>query len=481
MEQVVETPYKSKQTTATEQLKIPPHSIEAEQSLLGGLMLDNHSWDKVVSKVVEEDFYRFEHRLIFRVISNLVKHNKPFDVITVTEALKAIEKLDSAGTELYLFELANNTPSVANIAAYADIVRERSVLRQLIGVANEIADTAYHTKGQQIAEILDQAETKIFSIAEQTARDKGPEKVESILTRTINKIELLYHSKSTLTGLSTGFKALDDKTSGLQAADLVIVAGRPSMGKTTLAMNLAENAAITSDKPILIFTMEMPSDAIAMRMISSLGRINLKKIRSGEVNDQDWNRITSVLNMLSERKLFVDETPSLSPNEVRSRARRVAKEHGQLGLIVIDYLQLMQVPGYRSENRTAEISEISRSLKSIAKELNVPVVALSQLNRSLESRADRRPVMSDLRESGAIEQDADLIIFIYRDKVYNENTPDQNVAEIIIAKHRNGEIGKVKLHFAGEYTRFDDLALSDYSRSVVIGGPSAAAPAETSE
>lgn len=468
MEQVVDNK-KSKQATATDQLKIPPHSVEAEQSLLGGLMLDNQSWDKVTSKVVEEDFYRFEHRLIFRAIASLAKHNKPFDVVTLTEALKTMQQLDAAGNELYLFELANNTPSVANIGAYADIVRERSILRQLIGVANEIADSAYQTKGQPIAELLDNAETKVFAIAEQTAREGGPEKVETILARTLNRIEYLYQAKSSLTGLSTGFNELDEKTSGLQAADLIIVAGRPSMGKTTFAMNLAESAALRADKPVLIFTMEMPSDALAMRMISSLGRIGLKKLRNGEVNDHDWTRITSVLNMLSERKLFVDETPALSPNELRSRARRVAKEHGQLGLIVIDYLQLMHVPGYRGENRTAEISEISRSLKAIAKELNVPVVALSQLNRSLESRADRRPVMSDLRESGAIEQDADLIIFIYRDKVYNENTPDQNVAEIIIAKHRNGEIGKIKLHFAGEYTRFDDLALSDYSRSVIIG------------
>lgn len=468
MEQLLDKK-KSKTSTAVDKLKIPPHSLEAEQSLLGGLMLDNQSWDKISSKVSEEDFYKFENRTIFRIIQNLAKRNQPFDVITVSEALKTADQNSSINTELYLFELANHTPSVSNIVAYAEIVRERSILRQLISVTNEIADSAYNTKGQTVNELLDNAETKIFGIAEQTGREGGPEKVESVLARAVNKIEYLYQSKSSLTGLSTGFKALDDKTSGLQQADLVIIAGRPSMGKTSFAMNLAEHAAISSDKPVLIFTMEMPADSIAMRMISSLGRIGLKNLRNGDINDHDWTRITSVLNLLSERKLFVDETPALSPNELRSRARRVAKEHGQLGLIVIDYLQLMQVPGYKGENRVAEISEISRSLKAIAKELNVPVLALSQLNRSLESRADRRPVMSDLRESGAIEQDADLIIFIYRDKVYNENTPDQNIAEIIIAKHRNGEIGKVRLHFAGEFTRFDDLAPSSYTHSVIVG------------
>ncbi|MCE0723067.1 MULTISPECIES: replicative DNA helicase [Legionella] len=443
-------------------LKRPPHSVEAEQSIIGGLMLDNQVWDKVSNKLCETDFYRTEHRILFRTISNLVKKDQPFDVVTLLDALKSYNELDDAGGEAYLFELANNTPSVANVSAYADIVREKSVQRQLITVATEIADSAYNPGGRQVPELLDMAETKVFAIGEQTGGDGGPENIKSILVRAVEKIDALYHNGDAITGLATGLSDLDEMTSGLQPSDLIIVAGRPSMGKTTLVMNMAEHAAIKSGKPVLAFSMEMPADSLAMRMMSSLGRIDQHKIRTGKLDDDDWPRVTSAVHMLSEAPLFIDDTPALSPGEMRARARRLAKEQGNLGLIVVDYLQLMKVPGFSADNRTAEISEISRSLKSLAKELQVPVIALSQLNRSLEQRSDKRPVMSDLRESGAIEQDADLICFIYRDEVYNEDSPDKGTAEIIVAKQRNGPIGKVRVAFIGKYTRFEDLAYNGY-------------------
>lgn len=441
-------------------LKRPPHSIEAEQAIIGGLMLDNLAWDKVNLLVTDSDFYLVEHRLLYQTLTSLAKRDLPFDVITVLENLKSIHKLDEAGGETYLFELAHNTPSVANIRAYAEIVREKSVQRQLIHAAHDIADSAYNPNGKEIAELLDQAETRVFAIAEQTSRDGGPQIIKTILSKTIDRIDELYHNGNAITGLPTGLQDLDTLTSGLQTADLIIVAGRPSMGKTTLAMNIAENAAIESKKPVLVFSMEMPADSLAMRMMSSLGRIDQHRIRTGKLNDEDWPRVTSAVHILSEAPIFIDDTPALSPAEVRARARRLAKEHGQMGLVVIDYLQLMKAPGFKADNRTGEISEISRSLKALAKELNAPVIALSQLNRSLEQRHDKRPIMSDLRESGAIEQDADLICFIYRDEVYNEDSPDKGIAEVIIAKHRNGPIGKIKVAFLGKYTRFEDLAFS---------------------
>ncbi len=453
---------KERHHQSSDLLKRPPHSFEAEQSILGGLMLDNQSWDKVSTKLCEADFYRTEHRTLFKAIVDLVKRSQPFDVVTLLDNLKSNNDLDAAGGETYLFEIANNTPSVANVTAYADIVREKSVQRQLIFIASEIADSAYNPAGREVAELLDLAETKVFAIAEQTATDGGPESIKSILVRAVEKIDELYQNGDALTGLATGLSDLDAKTSGLQPSDLIIVAGRPSMGKTTLVMNMAEHAAIKGGKPVLVFSMEMPADSLAMRMMSSLGRIDQHHIRTGKLTDDDWPRVTSAVHMLSEAPLFIDDSAGLSPAEMRARARRLAKEHGQLGLVVVDYLQLMKVPGFRAENRTAEISEISRSLKSLAKELKVPVVALSQLNRSLEQRQDKRPVMSDLRESGAIEQDADLICFIYRDEVYNENSPDAGTAEIIIAKQRNGPIGKVKVSFLGKYTRFEDLAFNGY-------------------
>ena len=443
-------------------LKRPPHSMEAEQAIIGGIMLDNQAWEKIEAKLCETDFYRTENRILFGAIHALAKKDHPFDVITVLDTLKSNNLLDDCGGEPYLFEIANNTPSVANITAYADIVREKSVHRQLIGISTEIADLAFNPSGREVPELLDFAESKVFAIAEQTASEGGPEAIKSVLGRAVERIDTLYHSTESITGLSTGLKDLDELTSGLQPADLVIVAGRPSMGKTTFVMNIAEHTAIQSQKPVLVFSMEMPSDSLAMRMMSSLGRIEQNRIRSGKLTDEDWPRITSSVSMLSESPMFIDDSGNLSPAEMRARSRRLAKEHGQLGLIVVDYLQLMKAPGFSSDNRTAEISEISRSLKALAKELNVPVIALSQLNRSLEQRQDKRPIMSDLRESGAIEQDADLIAFIYRDEVYNEDSPNKGTAEIIIAKQRNGPIGKVHVAFLGKYSRFEDLAYDGY-------------------
>ncbi|WED41940.1 replicative DNA helicase [Legionella cardiaca] len=448
--------------TTVDSLKSPPHSSEAEQAIIGGLMLDNQVWDAISTKLCDADFYRTEHRILYRAISELAKKDQPFDVVTLLDILKSTNQLDDAGGETYLFELANNTPSVANVSAYADIVREKSVQRQLITVANDIADSAYNPLGREVTELLDFAETKVFAIAEQTGGDGGPESIKTILVKTVEKIDALYHNGDALTGLPTGLTDFDERTSGLQPSDLIIVAGRPSMGKTTLVMNMAEHAAIKAGKPVLVFSMEMPGDSLAMRMMSSLGRIDQHRLRTGKLEDDDWPRVTSAVHLLSEAPLFIDDTAALSPAEMRARARRLAKEHGQLGLIVVDYLQLMKVPGFKADNRTAEISEISRSLKSLAKELEVPVIALSQLNRSLEQRQDKRPVMSDLRESGAIEQDADLICFIYRDEVYNEDSPDKGTAELIIAKQRNGPIGKVRVAFLGKYTRFEDLAFNGY-------------------
>lgn len=445
-----------------EDFKTPPHAHEAEQSVIGGLMLDNQAWDKVADRIQDKDFYRSEHRILFRAISTLANNNKPFDVVTLAETLKHTNEFNEAGGEVYLFELARNTPTAANIAAYADIVRERSVLRQLISAATEITEQAFKPSGREITELLDEAERRIFKIAEQDSRGSGPTAISDLLAKAVDRIDTLFHSDQHITGLSTGYNDLDELTSGLQPSDLVVVAGRPSMGKTTFAMNIAEHAAIKSGKPVLVFSMEMPGDSLAMRMMSSLGRIDQHRVRTGKLEDEDWPRITSAVSMLSEAKMFIDDTAALSPTELRSRARRVAREHGQLGLIVVDYLQLMQVSGFK-ENRTTEISEISRSLKALAKELNTPVIALSQLNRGLEQRADKRPMMSDLRESGAIEQDADLIVFIYRDEVYNENTPDKGIAEIIVAKQRNGPIGKVRLTFLGKYTRFENFLSDRYS------------------
>lgn len=418
-------------------------------------MLDPRAFELILDRIAEGDFYRHEHRLIFRTMQRLSDNNKPIDVLTVSEALRDHHELENIGGEVYLFELANNTPSAANIAAYADIVHERAVLRKLIEAASDITESAFNSQGRSVVELLDAAERSVFSISEQGTRGGGPQNIKEFLAKTMDRIDTLFHSKDAITGTPTGYHDFDDMTSGLQSSDLVIIAGRPSMGKTVLAMNIAEHVAIKSRLPVLVFSLEMPGEAIVMRLLSSLCRIDQLRIRTGKLADEDWPRISSTVSMLSDAPLFIDDTPALSPAEVRARARRVAKEHGQLGLIVVDYLQLMQVPGY-NENRTAEISEISRSLKALAKELTVPVIALSQLNRGLEQRADKRPVMSDLRESGALEQDADVIAFIYRDEVYNDNSSDKGTAEIIIAKQRNGPIGKLRLTFLGQYTCFEN-------------------------
>ncbi|MES9945540.1 MAG: replicative DNA helicase [Candidatus Thiodiazotropha sp.] len=453
-------PYPDHDTRA---IKVPPHSIQAEQSVLGGLMLDNASWDKVADQVVESDFYRKEHRLIFNAIAAQAEESQPFDVVTLAEHLERKEALEDGGGLPYLVRLVEETPSAANIKSYASIVREYSVMRQLISVGTDISDSAFHPLGRKAEELLDNAERKVFEIAEQTTKGKGGfAPIKSLLTKAVDRIETLFQQDEPITGLGTGFTDFDQMTSGLQHADLIIVAGRPSMGKTTFAMNIAENVAIQGGKPVAVFSMEMPGDALAMRMMSSLGRIDQLRVRTGKLDDDEWPRLSSAVSMLAETSLFIDDTPALSPTEVRARARRLKREHSDLGLIVIDYLQLMQAPG-EGENRTNEISAISRSLKALAKELDVPVVALSQLNRSLEQRTNKRPIMSDLRESGAIEQDADLIVFIYRDEVYNEDSPDKGIAEIIIGKQRNGPIGTTRLTFLGKYTKFENYTDDIYA------------------
>ncbi len=393
-------------------------------------------------------------------MEKLVELSQPIDLITISENLEKNNQLEIIGGFSYLAEIAKNTPSAANIDAYASIVRERAVVREMIGVANEIAEAGFNPEGRDSHELLDLAESKVFKIAEQrTKSTEGPQSIHSILEKTVDKIEELYQSpQDGVTGVSTGYGDLDKMTAGLQPSDLIIVAARPSMGKTTFAMNLAEHAAMTQDKPVLIYSLEMPSEQIMMRMLASLGRINQTKVRTGQLDDDDWARLSSTMGLLMEKgKMYIDDASGLTPTDVRSRARRIARDHGGISMIMVDYLQLMRVPSL-SDNRTLEIAEISRSLKALAKELQCPVIALSQLNRTLEQRADKRPVNSDLRESGSIEQDADLIMFIYRDEVYNDDSPDKGTAEIIIGKQRNGPIGKVRLTFQGQYSRFDNYA-----------------------
>ncbi|SDW38240.1 replicative DNA helicase [Thiocapsa roseopersicina] len=439
-----------------DELRIPPHNIHAEQSLLGGLMLDNSTWDRIADMVTERDLYRREHRLIFRAIAKLAAEDQPFDLVTLAETLERTEQLEGAGGLPYLGTIANETPSAANIKAYAKIVRQTSVLRQMIAAGTDIADSGYNPMGRDASELLDAAERRVFEIAEQEARGGGGfQPIKTLLGRAVERIDALYQRDEPITGLATGFTDFDMMTSGLQPADLIIVAGRPSMGKTSFAMNMAEHVAIQSKRPVAVFSMEMPGDSLAMRMMSSLGRIDQHRVRTGRLEDDEWPRLTSAVNILAGASMFIDDTPALSPTEVRARARRLKRDQDDLGLIVLDYIQLMQAPGV-GENRATEISAISRSLKALAKELNVPVIALSQLNRSLEQRPNKRPVMSDLRESGAIEQDADLIVFIYRDEVYHEDTKDKGVAEIIIAKQRNGPIGTTRLTFLGKYTKFEN-------------------------
>lgn len=443
-------------------LKVPPHSIQAEQSLIGGLMLDNATWDQIADIVTGKDFYRREHQLIFESIKELVEKSAPYDVITIAEILEQKDEVDNVGGLAYISTLAKDTPTAANIKAYAGIVREKSVLRQLIHTGTLIADAAYQPQGRKCTELLDYSEQLVFQIAEQSSRnDGGFKSIKTLLGTAVETIEALHENDSSITGVSTGFMDLDNETSGLQPSDLIIVAGRPSMGKTTFAMNIAENVAVGSKLPVAVFSMEMPGESLAMRMMSSLGRIDQHKVRTGKLSEDEWPRLTSAVSLLNDAPLFIDDTAALSPIELRARSRRLMRENGQLGLIVIDYLQLMQSGG-NSDNRAGEISEISRGLKALAKELKVPVIALSQLNRNLEQRPNKRPVMSDLRESGSIEQDADLVVFIYRDEVYNPDSADKGKAEIIIAKHRNGPIGTTNLTFLGQYTKFENYAHGSY-------------------
>jgi replicative DNA helicase len=449
-----------------EAIKLPPHSVEAEQSVLGGMLLDGTAWDKVADLIGEHDFYRNEHRLIYKHIERLSDQAKPVDVITVAESLESNNELEKAGGLAYLGALAQNVPSSANIRRYAEIVRERAIMRKLAEVGSDIATSAYNPAGRDADQLLDEAESKVFEIAEAGERGRaGFMSMPPLLTQVVERIETLYgrDDPSSVTGIATGFADLDEKTSGLQRGDLIIVAGRPSMGKTAFSINIAENVALDSNKPVAVFSMEMGGTQLAMRMIGSVGRLNQHNLRTGRLQDEDWARMTHALGRLNEAPIFIDETAGLNSLELRSRARRLHRQHGELGLIVVDYLQLMTAPaGRANENRATEISDISRSLKALAKELQVPVIALSQLNRSLEQRPNKRPVMSDLRESGAIEQDADLILFIYRDEVYNPDSAEKGKAEIIIGKQRNGPIGMVPLAFRGEYTRFENYASGQY-------------------
>ena len=438
-------------------LRLPPQSVEAEQAVLGGLMLAPDAYDRIADGLEENDFYRRDHRLIFRAIRELSAKSKPFDVVTLGEWFESNQLSEQVGGG-YLIELAGSTPSAANIVAYAQIVREKSVLRQLIQAGTEIVNDGFQPDGRSSEEVLQLAEQKVFHIAE--SGRGGRESIIDIRKAMREAFEILrerYENQGSVTGIPTGFYELDEMTAGLQPSDLIIIAARPAMGKTTLALNIAEYAAMKSRKAIAVFSMEMSSSQLAFRLISAMGRVNATRLRTGQLEDEDWSRVNSAIKMLSDAKIFIDDTPALSPDELRSKARRFKREH-DLGLIVVDYLQLMQVGGNSQENRTNEISEISRGLKALAKELNVPVVALSQLNRGLETRTDKRPQMSDLRDSGAIEQDADVIMFIYRDEYYKKDSDDKGLAEIIIAKQRNGPTGMAKLRFFGEYTRFDNLA-----------------------
>ena len=440
-----------------------PRSVEAEQSVLAAVMLDNSVWDLVCSQVVEDDFYIPAHRDIFICLEHLAREENPFDPVTVSEKLDNLGQLEACGGLPYLIALIESVPSIDNVQAYTDIVLERSMLRRLIQTADHISDTAYNPGGLASVDMLAQAERKILEIADSKSKEGGPQAMRDLLKKAVDRIDLLFSSEGTLTGLTTGFDDLNDMTSGFQPSDMIVLAARPSMGKTTLAMNLVENALLDTKKNIVVFSLEMPAEQLMMRSLSSVGLIDQTKIRTGQLEEEDWLKLSSAVERLKSRSLFIDDTASISPQEMRARLRRIVREHGDLGLIMVDYLQLMTVPGFK-EGRTNEISEISRSLKAMAKEFNVPLIALSQLNRSLEQRPNKRPVNSDLRESGAIEQDADVILFIYRDEVYNPETEHKGVAEVIIGKQRNGPIGVVRLAFLGKYTRFENLAPSAYEQ-----------------
>jgi replicative DNA helicase len=453
-------------------LKVPPHSVDAEQAVLGGLMLDNTVWDDIVDVLATEDFYRAEHQLIFQAMLRQSEANSPVDALTLVESLNSLNELDNAGGPEYLGELASNARGTANIHAYADIIRERAILRRLISVAHKIADNSFNTGGKKAAEVLDDAEEQVFNINDERSKEAGPIHITPLVTAAVDRIDELAELDGNLTGLSSGFKDLDEKTSGWQESDLIIVAGRPSMGKTAFAMNLVENAIMHSSDAVVVFSLEMPAQSLIFRMLSSIGKIDQTKLRTGQMTDEDWPGFNDAVAKLKDRPLYIDDSSGITPMEMRARLRRIerqiVKEKKKLGMVVVDYLQLMQLKT-TTENRVGEISEISRSLKLLARDFKCPVIALSQLNRGLEQRPNKRPVMSDLRESGAIEQDADVIIFIYRDEVYNEDSPDKGVAEVIIGKQRNGPIGTVRLSFIGKHTRFENHSQPRYDDSYTHG------------
>jgi replicative DNA helicase len=446
-------------------LRVPPHSIEAESSVLGGLLLDNGAWDRVGDLLVDNDFYRHEHKLIYAAIGALINVSKPADVITVNEQLQNQGKADEMGGLGYLNSLAQYVPSASNIRRYAEIVRERSILRKLVSASDEIATNAFNPQGKAIDRILDEAEQKIFNIGEEGSRMKqGFQSMDTLVVELLDRVQEMADNPNDITGVPTGFYDLDRMTSGLQPGDMVVLAARPSMGKTAFAINIAEHVALNEGLPVAVFSMEMGASQLAVRVVGSIGRIDQGHLRTGKLNDDEWPRLTEAIEKLRTVSLHIDETPGLTPSELRANARRLSRQCGKLGLIVVDYLQLMSGSGGSGgDNRATELGEISRGLKMLAKELQCPVIALSQLNRSVEQRTDKRPMMSDLRESGAIEQDADIIMFIYRDDYYNKDSKEPGVAEIIIGKQRNGPTGTVKLTFLKNLTRFESLAsgLSD--------------------
>jgi len=456
-----------------ENTKLPPHSVDSEQSVLGGLLLHNQAWDRVVDILNTNDFYQASHRIIYDAIVTLLEHDKPADILTVKEQVIKTHSEESIGGFVYLAQIADNTPSVSNIEAYAKHVRELSVYRQLITIGREIADTAFQPKNIEVDELLDLSEKKIFEIAEQVIRNKQDiTNIKDIIKDVVNSVHEMQEKKG-LKGTETGFSQLDKLTSGLQNGDLVIIAGRPSMGKTALSMNIVEHVAIHNSTPVAVFSLEMPTEQLVLRMISSFGRIDASKLRDGDMTEVDWNSFNHAVRAFEENTILLDESPSITPTEVRAKCRRLKRQYPDLGLIMVDYLQLMTVHG-KTENRVQEISEISRSLKALAKEINVPVIAISQLNRGVESRTKtgkgRMPQMADLRESGSIEQDADLIGFIYRDEQYHDdaytNPEEVGKADLRIAKHRNGPTGNIKLAFIGQYARFEDLAYEDQFRDI---------------
>lgn len=440
-----------------------PHSTEAEQSVLGGLMLDNSRYDAVAELLGPEDFFKDSHRQIFRIMAELSTEGHPLDVVTLSESLERHGELERIGGLAYLSEMATHTPSAANITAYAKIVRDHATIRQLISAANEISRSSLNPAGLDSEALLQLAERRVAEIVEDRPKEGGFAGVNDLLKGAVERIDELFSSDAEITGLSTGLNELDGRTSGWQKGELVVLAARPSMGKTALALNFVETAILKQDNPVLVFSMEMPAQSLVVRMLSSIGRINQTKIRNGKLTEEDWPKLSAAVSKMKDRPLFIDDTPGLTPQDLKARTRRIAREHGNPALIVIDYIQLMHTGG-TSDGRTQEISEISRSLKALAKEYDCPVVALSQLNRGVEQRPNKRPMNSDLRESGAIEQDADIVLFIYRDEYYNEESPDKGIAELIIGKQRNGEVGTSRVAFVGQYTRFENLAPEYFSQ-----------------